>query len=57
MLMERQKARNIAIQSLLENSSNRDFFTSIFETYLNRGYNQENIPVPSLYFDNVNENN
>lgn len=55
--MKRQEATNIAIQSLLENSSNRDFFTSIFETYLNQGYNQENIPVPSLYFDNVNENN
>lgn len=55
--MERQEARNIAIKSLLENSSNRDFFTNIFETYLNQGYNQENIPVPSLYFDNVNENN
>lgn len=55
--MERQEARNIAIKSLLENSSNRDFFTNIFETYLNQGYNQENIPVPSLYFDNINENN
>ena len=29
--MEREEARDIAIQSLLENSSNKDFFAEIFE--------------------------
>ena len=55
--MEREEARDIAIQSLLENSSNKDFFAEIFEKYLNQGYDSENIPIPSLYFNNINENN
>ncbi len=55
--MEREEAKNIAIKCLIENNSNRDFYASSFEIFLNQGCNPENIPITPLYLDNVCENN
>ena len=58
--MERKEAKDIAIQILLENNSNADFYAEIFDSYMNKGFSGEvleNIPIPPILFDNVNANN
>lgn len=55
--MERVKARAITAECLLDNCSNKEFYTNLFEVYLNKGMPVENIPVSPLYFDNICGNN
>jgi len=58
--MERKEAKNIAIQILLEKNPNADFYAEIFDSYMSKGFSGnglENIPIPPILFDNVNDNN
>jgi len=58
--MERKDAKDIAIQILLENDPNANFYATIFDSYMNKGFigeSLEEIPIPPLLFRNVNNSN
>ena len=58
--MERKVADSITIESLFERNPNGDFYSQIFEEYLERGFTGDamyNIPVSPLEFPDVNNSN
>ncbi len=58
--MERKVADDITIECLFEKNPNGNFYSQVFEEYLEKGFIGDamyNIPVSPLKFPNVNNNN
>lgn len=53
--MERQEAKNIAIDCLLEKSTARDFYSDTFDRYMNT-MDDESIPISPVKLDEVENN-